>query len=160
MLSKSSLKTLPFFWPEGRLDSSDVWNLRAVFSFLITFESPWYDLRGWLGVKSKLALCLSGLSFDSIFLSAPLFCLVLLLILSSPFCFWPSLLPTLQKFLSTLFFSLSRDRLFCIALVFSCFFSSWEMISWSEVSLVTCYLMALVLLFMHLDMHLFLISWW
>ena len=44
-------------------------------------------------------LCgISGLSFDSIFLSAPLlFCLVLLLILSSSFCFWPSLLPTFQK---------------------------------------------------------------
>ena len=43
---------------------------------------------------------ISGLSFDSISLSAPLlFCLVLLLILSSScFCFWPSLLPTLQKF--------------------------------------------------------------
>ena len=50
----------------------------------------------------------SGLSFDSTFLSAPLlFCLVLLLILCSPsFCFWPGLLPILS------FKLLSRDRLF------------------------------------------------
>ena len=82
----------------------------------------------------------SGISGLSIFLSAPLsFCLVLLLILSSCFCFWPSLLRTFQKCPYTFVL----DMLFCIALVCTCFFSSWE-ISWSVVS-VACYLMALVL---------------
>ena len=33
--------------------------------FLITFESPWYDLRGWLGVKSQLSIYL----YLSIYLS-------------------------------------------------------------------------------------------
>ena len=41
---------------------------------LITFESPWYDLCGWLGVKNQLPIYLS------IYLS-----IVLLLILCSPF---------------------------------------------------------------------------
>ena len=81
---------------------------------------------------------ISGVSFDSIFLSTPLlFCLVLLLILSSCVCFWPSLLPTFQKFLSTFF---PEIGLFVWPLF--CFFSGWET-SWSVVS-VPCYLMALV----------------
>ena len=52
------------------------------------------------------------------------------------FCFWPSLLPTFQKFLKA-FFS-SRDRLFCIGLVFQLLvFSGCEMIKWSVVSVAT-----------------------
>ena len=27
------------------------------FYVLITFELPWYDLRGWLGVKNQLSIC-------------------------------------------------------------------------------------------------------
>ena len=46
----------------------------------------------------------SGLSVDSVFLSALLLFLVLLLFLASPlFCFWPSLLPTFHRFYVNLF---------------------------------------------------------
>ena len=65
MLSKSSLITLLFFWPEWRQSSFDVSTLSGI----------------------------SGPSFDFIFLSALLlFCLVLLLFLSYLFCFTPILL--------------------------------------------------------------------
>ena len=99
-----------------------------------------------------------GLSFDSIFLFAPfLFCLVLLLLLSSPFfrC-WPSLLPAYFPEMPLNFFFFSRVRcvfvlpLFLVVLVFG----GYEMIRWSVIS-VACYLMALVLDISLLDMYLF-----
>ena len=73
--------TPPFVWPEWRSGASDV--------------SP----------KAGI----SGLSFDSIFLSLLLFCLVLLLLPSSPF-------GPVSSLLSRKFFELfSRDILFCMA---------------------------------------------
>ena len=57
------------------------------------------------GISERV--CASALDFFLLFdlLSALLlFCLVLLLLLSSPFfCFWPILLPTFQRFLETCF---------------------------------------------------------
>ena len=97
-------QTVPFFQPEGRPGSSDV--------------SP--PLSG-----------ISGLSFDSIFLSALLlFCLVLLLILSSP-CL-------LSRNFFKLFFLLGIG-FFVLPLFYVGFFSGSEMISWSLVSF-PCYL--------------------
>ena len=98
---------------------------------------------------------ISGLSFDSIFLSAPLlFCLVLFILSSPCFCFWPSLLPAFQKCMYTFFFS-SRDRLFCIALIFRwVFFSSCKIISWLVVS-AACYLIYIIALVLAINcMHL------
>ena len=86
-----------------------------------------------------------------------IFCLVMLLILSSIFfCFWPSLLSTFQKFLET--FPPPRDRLFFWVLpLFSGFFYRLGD-NWSVVS-VACYIMALVLA-IHAFRHVcFLISW-
>ena len=37
-------------------DPSENWSRRSC--FLIMFESPWYDLRGWLGVKNQLSIYL------------------------------------------------------------------------------------------------------
>ena len=115
----------PFFQPKGRPGSSDVSPLSGI----------------------------PGLSFNSIFLSAPLlFCLILL---SRSFCL---LLVSALGLRSRNFFELffSRDRFFCIALVFSYSFS-WEMIRWTAVS-VACYLMAPALAiyaFRHLFFHFF-----
>ena len=82
---------IPFFWPEERLGSSDVSPLSGI----------------------------SGLSFDSTFLSALLlFCLVLLLILSSHFlCFGP-VSCLLSRNVFKLLFSRDLFVIVCIALVF------------------------------------------
>ena len=36
-----------------------------IFIFLLTFESPWYDLRGWLGVKSELSIYLRRVAYTT-----------------------------------------------------------------------------------------------
>ena len=88
---------------------------------------------------------ISGLSVDSMFLSAlSLFCLVLLLILSSPFfCFWPCSLLQLPMPSTEISLNLFSPEigflvlpLFLVCLVF---------ISWSVIG-VAYYLIALVLL--------------
>ena len=138
-------------------------------------------LCGWRGYKpsiNKQTNSLSGLKGGRVLLMSPpclksqdwhlipfslLFCLVLLHSLSSLcFCFWPNLLPTFPKFLET-FFSFSFLQIgFCFVLplfLVGFFFSGWEMISWSVLS-VARYRMALVLAiyaFRHVS---FLISWW
>ena len=130
LLVRSSISMLsPFFWSEGRLGSSDVSSLSGI----------------------------SGLSFDSIFLSALLlFCLVLLLILSSPFFLLLAQSPAYFPDISLNFFLLEIG-FFCIALVFS--FLRLE-ISWLVVS-VAYYLMALEFAMFYAVRHVpFLISWW
>ena len=103
------------FRPEGRLGSSDV--------------SPCLESQGCHLIPSFYLLpCYSAFSP----VAHSIFSLFLLLAQS----------PVYFKKKSKLFFS--RDRLFCIALVCSCFLNDWEMISWSMVS-VACYLMALIL---------------
>ena len=121
-----------FSVPEGRPDSSDVSPLSGI----------------------------SGLFFDSIFLilSAPLlFFLVLLLILPSPcFCFWPSLRLLSRNFFKL--FLLLEIGFLVLPLFLVGVFSSWEMIRWLEVS-EACYIMALVLAVYAFSHVSFLISW-
>ena len=95
------------YWPEGRPDSSDVSHLSGI----------------------------SGLWFDSIFLSAPLlFCLLLVS------AFGPISCLLSRKFFKPCFLQIGC---FVLPLFLVVVFNDWEMISWSVVS-AACYLIALV----------------
>ena len=130
---------------------------------IVVFFRPYVSWQcGLKGGRSLPPVWNLRLSFDSTFLSGLLLvCLDLLLILSSPFfCFWSSFLPTFQKFLYTHFLEIG---LFVLPLFLVGFFSGWEMISWSIVS-VALYLMAVVLAiyeFRHLYLFWFPdVCWW
>ena len=50
--------------------------LSFTFYVFLTFESPWYDLRGWLGVKNQLSiLCvIDSLNFTELWKPCFMFC--------------------------------------------------------------------------------------